>query len=354
MKKGIIFSIAVVAIFYVWWQIFIPVQNTKKEKITSQPIIQTHEEYSATAEKFNKKYQVLYGMDENLSLRGTTRFSRKILVNLGLSEKELTDNLIHAAWEMQKEKNATAIMIFAYRIDDTQRDLYTAGRCCLAPSGKWAEAYSTKSNLLPIVETAEIYFRHIPPMYRIKSNATINENNTCLYKNEDFEDGNIIARLKKGTKAIVVGSKRFFSIDDFMDIYEIQFSVRGGKNVVGWVRGDKLDTFQPEMTVAQPAPEKNMTQYLKERYKTIYLHDKKISDWKKAKREDKIIICEVFILIALSTDKLKITVISMENVTDYAKILADTVDAVVSNSRNFDYINVIEMIMNIAKSIGWI
>lgn len=44
----------------------------------------------------------------------------------------------------------------------------------------------------------------------------------------------------------------------------------------------------------------------------------------------------------------------MENVTDYAKILADTVDAVVSNSRNFDYINVIEMIMNIAKSIGWI
>ena len=104
MKKGIIFSIAVVAIFYVWWQIFIPVQNTKKEKITSQPIIQTHEEYSATAEKFNKKYQVLYGMDENLSLRGTTRFSRKILVNLGLSEKELTDNLIHAAWEMQKEK----------------------------------------------------------------------------------------------------------------------------------------------------------------------------------------------------------------------------------------------------------
>ena len=245
-------------------------------------------------------------------------------------------------------------MIFAYRIDDTQRDLYPAGRCCLAPSGKWAEAYSTKSNLLPIVETAEIYFRHIPPMYRIKSNATINENNTCLYKNEDFEDGNIIARLKKGTKAIVVGSKRFFSIDDFMDIYEIQFSVRGGKNVVGWVRGDKLDTFQPEMTVAQPAPEKNMTQYLKERYKTIYLHDKKISDWKKAKREDKIIICEVFILIALSTDKLKITVISMENVTDYAKILADTVDAVVSNSRNFDYINVIEMIMNIAKSIGWI
>ncbi len=175
-----------------------------------------------------------------------------------------------------------------------------------------------------------------------------------MYKDENLEAENIITKLKKGTEALIVGSKRFFSSDDFMDIYKIRFSVRGGKTVAGWIFGDKLNISQSGMTAVQPAPDKNMTQYLAERYENIYLHDKKISDWKRASQKDKIIICEACLLIMFGGDKLKVSVISMENLTDYAKILADTVDAVVSNSRNFDDTNIIEMIVNTAKSMGWI
>lgn len=359
MKKGIMITLIVAMIASLWWKIFIPDTSTKKRKVIPQVSTQHEEETIPTQiNKFNKKYLVLYALDENISLHEVTRYTRKILVNLGLSRKELEENLIHAAWELQKEKKATAVMIFAYRMDDTQRELYTAGRCILAPFGDWAKATDKQSNsisnLKPVIDIAKVYFTNIPPMYKIKSSVVVNTDNTSLYKNKDLESENIIAKLKKGTEAIIVDSKRFFSTDDFMDIYKIRFPVRRGKTITGWVFGNNLDISQPGITSAQPTPEKNMTQYLKKRYETIYLYDKKISHWKRAKQEDKIIICEAFLLIALNGGKLKVSVVSMENVTDYAKILANTVDVVSSKSRNFDSVNVIEMIINTAKSIGWI
>lgn len=357
MKKGIIITLVVVIIASLWWKIFIPDTKPKKKKI-QVPVQYKEEKTTNQKDKFDKKYLALYGLDENISLHEVIRYTRKISVNLGLSRKELEDNLIHAAWELQKEKNATAVMIFAYRMDDTQRELYSAGRCILAPFGDWAKAadkqFNSISNLTPVIDIAEVYFTNIPPMYRIKSNVIVNAQNTKLYKNEDMNPDDIITLLKKGTKAIIVGSKRIFSMDEFTDIYKIRFAVKGNKTAAGWVFGNKLDISQHEMTAVQPAPSENMTQHLIKRYETIYLHDKKISDWKRAKQEDKIIICEAFLLIALKGDKLKVSVVSMENVTDYAKILANTVDVVSSKSRNFDSADVIEMIMNTAKSMNWI
>ena len=359
MKKGIMITLVVVIIASLWWKIFIPDTSSKKRKVIPQALHQ-HEEESIPIQinKFNKKYLVLYGLDENVSLHDVARYTRKILVNLGLSRKELEDNIIHAAYELQKEKNATAVMIFAYRNDDTQRDIYTAGKCILAPFGDWSKAtnkqFNSISNLKPVTHIAEIYFKNIPHLYRIKSNVIVNVNNTNIYKNKDLTPENIITKLKKGTKAIIVDSERSFTTDEFLDIYKIRFAVKGGKTAAGWVFGDNLDISQHETTATQSDPEKNMAQYLKKRYETIYLHDKKISDWKRAKQEDKIIICEAFLLIARDGGKLKVSVVSVENVTDYAKILANTIDVVSSKSRNFDSVNVVEMIINTAKIIGWI
>ena len=110
MKKGIIIVLISTITLYIWWQIFIP--DTKSEKERIQAPIQYKEEKTTNQEdKFDKKYLALYGLDEDVSLREVTRYTRKISVNLGLSRKELEDNLIHAAWELQKEKNATSTRI---------------------------------------------------------------------------------------------------------------------------------------------------------------------------------------------------------------------------------------------------
>ena len=110
-----------------------------------------------------------------------------------------------------------------------QRELYSAGRCILAPFGDWAKAadkqFNSISNLTPVIDIAEVYFTNIPPMYRIKSNVIVNVQNTKLYKNEDMNPDDIITTLKKGTKAIIVGSKRIFSMDEFTDIYKIRFTI---------------------------------------------------------------------------------------------------------------------------------
>ena len=122
--------------------------------------------------------------DENLTLAGVPRFKRIISVPLDLSADELKQTLRDAAWKLQKEKNAVAAVIFAYREDDTKRDGgYTAGKCTIAPFGDWAKAVEVRSpsNLDEEVIISEAYFDNTP--IRLKgSKAFINGDNTSLHK----------------------------------------------------------------------------------------------------------------------------------------------------------------------------
>ena len=45
---------------------------------------------------------------------------------------------------------------------------------------------------------------------------------------------------------------------------------------------------------------------------------------------------------------------NINNIRDYAKILADSIDSVSKNSKDFDYINVTDMMAIAANSLGWI
>ena len=359
MKKGIIVATILAITLSIWWKVFIPVPKPRTDRIKLQTFTQNNEEKNVEQpDIFNKKYQVLYGLDEDVSLYGFPRYTRKILMNLGLSEEELTDNLIHAALELQKEKNATAIMIFAYRSDDTRRDMYSAGKCTLAPFGDWAKATDKKfnsiSNLKPVIDIAKVYFKDIPPMLRIKSNVVINMQNTKLYKDSDVDPDQVVTMLKKGLKAIIVGSKRTFSTDDFLDIYKIRFSVRGNKTAAGWVLGNNLDESQNTISNIQTTPQKQVHQTIKEKYQDIRLYGKTIAEWKKAKREDKLTICEAFILVAIAEKSLKIKITDMDDVSNYAKVLANSVDKVSNNTREFNHIDVIDMLAITIKGLGWI
>lgn len=365
MKKGIIIALISIITISVWWKIFIPVPKPKREKITTQVSSQYNEEKDNNkTEAFDKKYRVLRGFDDNVSFRGFTRYTRKILVELGLSRDELKNNLIHAAWELQKEKNATAVMIFAYRKDDLKRDLYSAGRCILAPFGDWALAtdkqFNSTSNLTPVIDFAEIYFRDLPPMYKIKDGVIVNKHNTKLYKTNDINPDEVITLLRKGTEAIIVGCERSFSTDDFVDIYKIRFIVKGNKTAAGWVFSDNLDKSQHTISITQSVPQTQVSQtqknsrYTNEQYQKMQLYEKTVADWKKAKTEDKIITCEGFILVAISQNYFKVKMTNINNIRDYAKILADSIDSVSLNSKDFDHINVTNMMAIAANSLGWI
>ena len=92
---------------------------------------------------FTPVYRVVE--DEDLTLFGVPRFKRVIYLPLGLDKETLSLNLRDAAWELQKEKNAVAAVIFAYREDDLRRDGgFTAGKCTVAPFGYWAKAVEVR------------------------------------------------------------------------------------------------------------------------------------------------------------------------------------------------------------------
>ena len=228
---------------------FLPHRRSAREMTKPQSEIKTEEKSkSEQIDTFDKKYQVLRYYDEDVSFRGVPRYTRKIKVNLGLSREELRANLIHAAWEMQKEKYARAIWIFAYRPDDVDRDIYSTGSCILAPFGDVAKAtdpkYNSVSNLTPVIEIAEVYFKDIPPLLKADTNVIINTPNTKLYRTRDIDPDDVIAYLKKGQRAVVVGSKRSFETDKFHDFYMIQFTAKGNRIVTGWVFGNTLDEVQ--------------------------------------------------------------------------------------------------------------
>ena len=228
---------------------FLPHRRSAREMTKPQSEIKTEEKSKPEQiDTFDKKYQVLRYYDEDVSFRGVPRYTRKIKIKLGLSAEELTANLIHAAWEMQEEKNAKAVKILAFRPDDIERAFFTAGECILAPFGLWAEATNTAansvSNLKPVIHLAEVYFKDIPPLLKADTNVIINTPNTKLYRTRDIDPDDVIAHLKKGQRAVIAGSMRSFSSDKFHDFYMIQFIAKGKKKIIGWVFGNTLDEVQ--------------------------------------------------------------------------------------------------------------
>ena len=178
-----------------------------------------------------------------------------------------------------------------------------------------------------------------------------------LHKDSNIDTDNVITTLKKGLKAIIVDGKRTFSTDDFSDVYKIRFTVKGNKTAAGWVLGNNLDKAQNEIsTNTEVASQKQMSQIIQERYSHMRLYNKAIADWKKAKTEDRFTICEAFILVALLNNDLKIAITDIDDVSNYAKVLTNNVDKVLTNTntKKFDKIDILEMLSITAKSLGWL
>ena len=211
--------------------------NAKREASDQRQLVTRTSELAS----FTPAYTVLE--EKNLTLYGVQRYEQRISVPLGLSEEELKQNLLAAAWKLQKDKNAVAVVIFAFRDDDVQRDGgYTAGKCTIAPFGDWAKAVEvrTPSNLREEILISEAYFDNRP--IRANGSKAFIKDDTSLHKIDSKQayTDDIITELKNGTEVTIIGNKRQFTIYGPLDMYKVQ--VKGARKAasIGWVYGSDL------------------------------------------------------------------------------------------------------------------
>lgn len=244
-KAGIFettFKLAVAA-FFAFILKDITCGNAKREAHDQRQLV------TGTSERasFTPAYTVLE--EENLTLYGVQRYEQRISVPLGLSEEELKQNLLAAAWKLQKEKNAVAVVIFAFRGDDMQRDGgYTAGKCTIAPNGVWADAMNVRSplNLKEEIIISEAYFDNTP----IRANGSkafiyntlLNANGASLHKIDSKQayTEDVITELKNGTEVTIIGNKREFTMYGPLDMYKVQVKEARKAARIGWVYGSDL------------------------------------------------------------------------------------------------------------------
>ena len=261
---------------------------------------------------FKPHYIIIHTSLEDLSFNGIPRFTRRISVPLGLSSEDLKQNLSHAAWRLQKEKNAAAVIILAHRDDDKNRiGGFTAGKCTLAPFGDWSKAtinFNTDS-LRPTFEFAEVYNKNIP-IYKIMGDTTL-RSNTDLYQDIETIPDSTITNLKKGTRIIILDHYRMFTPYDFIDWYKVQTNYSKRKNYAGWVQGK--DIIEPTKVIdskylhkvaisqsktsnrVQTNTKKHSVQN-KKWYEGGTLYKVTLSEWRRATYENKLATCAGFII----------------------------------------------------------
>ncbi len=246
VKKAGIFETAfklAVAAFFAFILKDITCGNAKREAHDQRQLV------TGTSERasFTPAYTVLE--EENLTLYGVPRYEQRISVPLGLSEEELKQNLLAAAWKLQKEKNAVAVVIFAFRGDDMQRDGgYTAGKCTIAPNGVWTDAMNVRSpsNLREEIIISEAYFDNTPIRANgskaFINNTLLKANGVSLHKidSKQVYTEDVITELKNGTEVTIIGNKREFTMYGPLDMYKVQ--VKGARKSarIGWVYGSDL------------------------------------------------------------------------------------------------------------------
>ena len=369
ISKGIIF-LTIVAVIGLCLGVYAPrffkkerksnltsLQKEKKFSLESLDILSVNQEQNA----FTPNYVVIPQSEENLSIHDIQRFSQSIFLPLGLSQEELKENLTHAAWSLQKKKKAKGIIIFAYRMDDIAHNGgFTAGKCTLAPLGDWNKTINhnySVSDLKPAFEFAEVYFMN-KPFHNEATKTLIKSNQANLYY-PDIEPKNIIAILKKNTEVLILKHKREFTTSDFLDIYQVRTTVNR-KQITGFVLGNDLADAENKNETTSDLNKTNDNwsfKWVDETWiKRLTLLNEKISKWRKSPYEDKEAVCIYILLMMMKDNKLGIKMLDESSLKNYAMILVNTSDNILSNiEKKYDNDStVFEFLIVIITSLGWI
>ena len=226
---------------------------------------------------FVPKYQIIETVD----------YTQKISVPLWLSKETLKQNILHAAETLKRQTNAQKVIVYAYRQDDIERSIYTAGKCTLEQ--------------IPVFEWAKVYHQD-KTIYKKGTQAIITEDKTNLYKQRLREPDKVIKQLKKGTRVTILESYRLFSTDELIDIYKVQLN----KKISGWVLGSYLTPVLPKVDEPKMVKKKNNSNYYRGWNKPLY--EGTVRDWRNASEREKLSTCEYFLENAYKNGFLNIKV----------------------------------------------
>lgn len=227
-----------VILAFIAYSVGAPSNNTATP--AAQPPIK-QQQGGAQSNKF--VYRIL--TEEDKSIGSAIRKSVKIVVPLGLTKEALEENLKDAAWTIFKKHNANAVMVFAYREDDTNKSTYSAGRCIMAPDGDWSKATERYPGIpmRTVVDFADSYFG---PKKTIAVNSLVELNGVfpgtkTVYdidlsrKADSWDpDENIIVSIPAGTPATVIEIKKFISSGGETIRYKVNADYKG-RQYTGWV-----------------------------------------------------------------------------------------------------------------------
>ena len=342
MKKFIISFTIILILFCTgsfWYYSNINVQNQERLRRRLErknTVINQQQEAPEQEKPFNKKYTLIY--EEPSALH--------IYVPLGLSSLDMKANLEHAAKSSGKD------YIFAYRIDDRKHDGgYTAGRY---HAGKF--------------DMAEVYTKS-KQVYPAASEAVINKNNVNLYSRPDFEPSDVLVKLKKNTQIMIIEHAREFTTTDITDLYKI--IVQPEKHI-GWVMDSDINnvkyqspaklqkelasTQTKKQTKKQPE-EKSLISFWSENLIDI---KKAVPFWRNELPHKRVATCGMFLFYLWREDKLKIDITGVQDLKNYAEILANRVETFLIYSTNnkegyiVNYISIGDMLSLVASSLNWI
>ena len=218
--------------FFFWFFLYLPLEKEHqaiedkklKELEALLAKISTSEKKEET---FHAKYSII--VEDKINIPYLSISAGFIDVPLNLSREELKQNLLHAAKNLKRKKNTTTAIIFAYRQDDKQHQIYTAGKCIYT------------SDLDFTFDIAEVYYK-TKKTYPATTEAIINRNNVILYSQKHLKPEDEITRLKAGTEIMIIERYRSFNMNDFIDIYKVLVWPHKNekKQYLGWIVDDNV------------------------------------------------------------------------------------------------------------------
>lgn len=180
---------------------------------------------------------------EDVSYSNIKRVSQRIIIPLGRTKDQLTATLERAAREIAQETQAKAVMIFAYRPQDSPSGQYSAGRAVYAPNGRWEEAASSAPIRIS-VDLNDLYFTSPKNPIAIGQTVRLKASNGRLIELSkgygSWLEKDIIARVPEGTDATVIERRAEPMGNQEFARYHVRVTDHGSQ-VSGWVHQSNVE-----------------------------------------------------------------------------------------------------------------
>ena len=252
MKSGI-YTVVAFAAFIFFVLAYNAVQESHKSR-NDRPrnVIDIMGNFSSV-DSTNTSYEIVGGLeDDSIVSEGDSiwRYTRRISIPLGRSEKQLKATLRKALLDLHKEVTPWpyhALMILAYRPDDDSKQIYSAGKAVLSPNGLWADA-AKPGPLEVLTVVSHAYTKPTEEELQEKRTRLVLAPSERSYSRlvrisktwESWEEKDIIAKVPPGHPVKVIDRYSEWIADYHFVRIKIETQI-DGKTIKGWVHDYNIE-----------------------------------------------------------------------------------------------------------------